>query len=296
MGDRHRDPRPPDLLGDPGRDRDGGRRPVDQLLAGRGPAAPVADPAHGGRDDGHGRERRRLDEPPRRLGRPRRRRPRSPCTAPSPWRARSTSGCGSSTGPAGSRSSSAARATRSRRSACAGRSSRDTTGWRRFTARSRPARPFGMSAEDLILAHLAKAADPSSGGRRMPGHDGPPATTSSPCPRRSPPRSSTRSASRSAPGPRRPDPVAAAVWARGAQPGRHSRGAELRGDPQVAGHLRRANNGYAISVPPDQQLRAGVADRAVGYGFPASSSTGSMPSPLRRRAKRSTARAAGGRR
>ena len=31
---------------------------------------------------------------------------------------------------------------------------------------------FGMSAEDIITAHLAKADDVSSGGRQMPGHYG----------------------------------------------------------------------------------------------------------------------------
>ncbi len=35
VGDRRLDARAPDVLGDPGRDRDGGRRTVDQLLAGR---------------------------------------------------------------------------------------------------------------------------------------------------------------------------------------------------------------------------------------------------------------------
>ena len=56
-------------------------------------------PAHGGRDDGHGSQRRRRDEPPRRLGRARPTPTSSRCTARSRSRAPSTSGCGSSTGP-----------------------------------------------------------------------------------------------------------------------------------------------------------------------------------------------------
>ena len=37
---------------------------------------------------------------------------------------------------------------------------------------------FGMSAEDIITAHLAKSDDVSSGGRQMPGHYGGARTTS----------------------------------------------------------------------------------------------------------------------
>ena len=56
---------------------------------------------------------------------------------------------------------------------------------------------FGMSAEDIITAHLAKADDVSSGGRQMPGHyGGAPYNIVSLSARRSARRCSTRSGSR----------------------------------------------------------------------------------------------------
>ena len=140
VGDRRRHPRPPDAVGGHRRGGDGRRRTVDQLLAGqcRADAATAAPP--GGRTSAMAVTEDRPESASRgaavgltdaRPGRdvpPRRARTR-----------RSTSGCGSSTGPAASRSSSAARATRAPRSASPGRSRRATTGSPRSTARSRPA-------------------------------------------------------------------------------------------------------------------------------------------------------------
>lgn len=54
---------------------------------------------------------------------------------------------------------------------------------------------FGMSPREIMLAQYAKAIDPSSGGRQMPGHYGARRTTSSPRRRRWQRRSSMRSAS-----------------------------------------------------------------------------------------------------
>ncbi len=129
---------------------------------------------------------------------------------------------------------------------------------------------FGMTPRDLMLAQFARATDPSSGGRQMPGHYGHPQyhlfSVSS--------------------------PVATQIL--------HAVGialaAKIRGTGQVAatfmgegssnqGDVHEAlnfaaihhlpfvfvveNNGYAISVPSEKELPLpDVAARAAGYGIP----------------------------
>jgi 2-oxoisovalerate dehydrogenase E1 component alpha subunit len=129
---------------------------------------------------------------------------------------------------------------------------------------------FGMTAQDILMAQYAKAADPSSGGRQMPGHYG---------------NAENNLVSLSS-------PVATQIL--------HAVGialaAKIRGTGQVAmcsmgegssnqGDVHEAlnfagihrlpfifvveNNGYAISVPADRELAVpDVADRAAGYGMP----------------------------
>ena len=129
---------------------------------------------------------------------------------------------------------------------------------------------FGMSPRDILLAQYAKATDPSSGGRQMPGHYGDR-------------RHNLLSVS---------SPVATQIL--------HAVGialaARIRGTGQVAlaamgegssnqGDVHEAlnfaaihklpfvflveNNGYAISVPAARELALpDVASRAAGYGIP----------------------------
>jgi 2-oxoisovalerate dehydrogenase E1 component alpha subunit len=129
---------------------------------------------------------------------------------------------------------------------------------------------FGMSARDIMLAQYARASDPSSGGRQMPGHYGDR-------------RHNLLSVS---------SPVATQIL--------HAVGialaAKIRGTGQVAltamgegssnqGDVHEAlnfaaihklpfvflveNNGYAISVPAAKELAVpDVAQRAAGYGIP----------------------------
>ena len=129
---------------------------------------------------------------------------------------------------------------------------------------------FGMTARDIMLAQYAKASDPSSGGRQMPGHYGDR-------------RHNLLSVS---------SPVATQIL--------HAVGialaAKIRGTGQVAlaamgegssnqGDVHEAlnfaaihklpfvflveNNGYAISVPAAMQVSVpDVAMRAAGYGIP----------------------------
>ena len=129
---------------------------------------------------------------------------------------------------------------------------------------------FGMSARDIMLAQYARASDPSSGGRQMPGHYGDR-------------HHNLLSVS---------SPVATQIL--------HAVGialaAKIRGTGQVAltamgegssnqGDVHEAlnfaaihklaviflveNNGFAISVPWQKQMPTeDVADRAKGYGIP----------------------------
>jgi 2-oxoisovalerate dehydrogenase E1 component alpha subunit len=129
---------------------------------------------------------------------------------------------------------------------------------------------FGMSAEDIVTAHLAKGDDVSSGGRQMPGHYGGAryniVSLSSP----------VGTQVLHAVG------IAMGAWVRGDDvvamttfgEGTSSQG-EVHEAMNFAGVHRLPvifvceNNGYAISVPLDQQVAGGsVAARAGGYGMP----------------------------
>ncbi|MEO8510228.1 MAG: thiamine pyrophosphate-dependent dehydrogenase E1 component subunit alpha [Chloroflexota bacterium] len=128
---------------------------------------------------------------------------------------------------------------------------------------------FGMSAEDIITAHLAKGDDVSSGGRQMPGHyGGAPfniVSVSSP----------VGTQVLHAVG------IAMGAWVRGDDvvtmtsfgEGTSNQG-EIHEAMNFAGVHKLPvvfvceNNGYAISVPLSQQVGGGsVAARAAGYGF-----------------------------
>ncbi len=158
---------------------------------------------------------------------------------------------------------------------------------------------FGMSARDIMLAQYAKATDPSSGGRQMPGHYGDR-------------RHNLLSVS---------SPVATQIL--------HAVGialaAKIRGTGQVAlaamgegssnqGDVHEAlnfaaihklpfvflveNNGYAISVPASREL---ALSRMSPCGPPAtgsraSSSTAPTSSPATRAARTAVERARAGRR
>ena len=129
---------------------------------------------------------------------------------------------------------------------------------------------FGMSAEDIITAHLAKGDDVSSGGRQMPGHyGGAPYNIIS---LSSPVGTQVLHAVG----------IAMGAWAKGDDvvalttfgEGTSNQG-EVHEAMNFAGVHRLPvifvceNNGYAISVPLDKQVGGGrVAVRAEGYGFP----------------------------
>jgi 2-oxoisovalerate dehydrogenase E1 component alpha subunit len=129
---------------------------------------------------------------------------------------------------------------------------------------------FGMSAEDIITAHLAKADDVSSGGRQMPGHYGGAryniVSLSSP----------VGTQVLHAVG------IAMGAWVRGddvvtmtqfgegtANQGEIHEAMNFAGVHRLPVIFVCENNGYAISVPLDRQVAGGsVAARGVGYGMP----------------------------
>jgi 2-oxoisovalerate dehydrogenase E1 component alpha subunit len=138
---------------------------------------------------------------------------------------------------------------------------------------------FGMSAEDIITAHLAKGDDVSSGGRQMPGHYG--AAPYNIVSLSSPVGTQVLHAVGIAMGAwvRGDDVVALTSFGEGT-----SNQGEVHEAMNFAGVHRLPvifvceNNGYAISVPLDKQVGGGkVAVRAEGYGFPGVLVDGSDP-------------------
>jgi len=129
---------------------------------------------------------------------------------------------------------------------------------------------FGMSAEDIITAHLAKSDDVSSGGRQMPGHYG--GARYNIVSLSSPVGTQVLHAVGIAMGAwvRGDDVVAMTQFGEGT-----SNQGEIHEAMNFAGVHRLPvifvceNNGYAISVPLDRQVAGGsVAARAAGYGMP----------------------------
>ena len=128
----------------------------------------------------------------------------------------------------------------------------------------------GMTPRELMLAQYAKASDPSSGGRQMPGHYGHAArhvvSVSSPVATQILHATGIALASRI----RGLDQVAMAIM---------GEGSSNQGDVHEALNFAAIhrlpfvfvveNNGYAISVPSEKELSTrDVADRAAGYGIP----------------------------
>jgi len=155
---------------------------------------------------------------------------------------------------------------------------------------------FGQTARDCMLAAFAKAEDPNSGGRQMPGHfsgkklgilsGSSPVTTQV------------------------PHAVGIALGARMKQEDivvytSFGEGSSNQGDFHEAANFAGVhklpviffceNNQYAISVPLKKQLAcASVADRAIGYGFPGVSVDGNDPIEVYRVMKEAVERARSG--
>lgn len=129
---------------------------------------------------------------------------------------------------------------------------------------------FGMTAEDIITAHLAKADDVSSGGRQMPGHYG------------GAPYNIVSLSSPVGTQVLHAVGIAMAAWVKGddvvtmtqfgegtANQGEVHEAMNFAGVHKLPVIFVCENNGYAISVPLDRQVAGGsVAARGAGYGMP----------------------------
>jgi 2-oxoisovalerate dehydrogenase E1 component alpha subunit len=129
---------------------------------------------------------------------------------------------------------------------------------------------FGMTAEDIITAHLAKGDDVSSGGRQMPGHYG--AAAHNILSVSSPVGTQVLHAVGLAMGAwvRGDDAVAITYFGEGtANQGEIHEAMNFAGVHRLPVVFVCENNGYAISVPLARQVGGGsIAARAAGYGFP----------------------------
>ncbi|MFJ7509631.1 thiamine pyrophosphate-dependent dehydrogenase E1 component subunit alpha [Peribacillus simplex] len=138
---------------------------------------------------------------------------------------------------------------------------------------------FGMTARDLMLSSFAKAEDPNSGGRQMPGHFGQKknriVTGSSPVTTQVPHAVGIALAAKM----EGKDIVSFVTFGEGSSnQGDFHEGANFAGVHKLPVILMCENNQYAISVPIEKQLACEkVSDRAIGYGMPGVTVDGNDP-------------------
>ncbi|WP_059104910.1 thiamine pyrophosphate-dependent dehydrogenase E1 component subunit alpha [Shouchella shacheensis] len=138
---------------------------------------------------------------------------------------------------------------------------------------------FGMTARDLMLSGFAKAEDPNSGGRQMPGHFGQRknriVTGSSPVTTQVPHAVGIALAGRL----EKKKFVTLTTFGEGSSnQGDFHEGANFAGVHKLPVIFLCENNKYAISVPIEKQLACEqVSDRAVGYGMPGVTVDGNDP-------------------
>jgi len=155
---------------------------------------------------------------------------------------------------------------------------------------------FGMTARDIMLAQYAKAVDPSSGGRQMPGHYGSRGhnilSTSSPVATQILHAAGIALAAKL----RRTGQVAMTFMGEGASnQGDVHEGLNFVGVHDLPMILVVENNGYAISVRSERELAVpDVASRAAGYGIPGVIVDGTDLLACHRAAREAVARARSG--
>ncbi|MDQ0156456.1 thiamine pyrophosphate-dependent dehydrogenase E1 component subunit alpha [Robertmurraya andreesenii] len=138
---------------------------------------------------------------------------------------------------------------------------------------------FGMTARDLMLSAFAKAEDPNSGGRQMPGHFGQKknriVTGSSPVTTQVPHAVGVALGGKM----EGKDLVAFVTFGEGSSnQGDFHEGANFAGVHKLPVIFMCENNKYAISVPIEKQLACEkVSDRAIGYGMPGVTVDGNDP-------------------
>ncbi|GBF72681.1 2-oxoisovalerate dehydrogenase [Paenibacillus sp. 598K] len=127
----------------------------------------------------------------------------------------------------------------------------------------------GMTMRELMLSVFAKAEDPNSGGRQMPGHFGSKrlriVTGSSPVTTQVPHAVGLALAAKM----KRKPFVSFVTFGEGSSnQGDFHEGANFAGVHKLPVILMCENNQYAISTPLHKQISGRISDRAAGYGFP----------------------------
>ncbi len=152
---------------------------------------------------------------------------------------------------------------------------------------------FGMTAKDIMLAGFAKAEDPASGGRQMPGHfshrKNRIVTGSSPVTTQVPHAVGIALAGKM----EKKDFVTFVTFGEGSSnQGDFHEGANFAGVHKLPVIFMCENNKYAISVPLSKQLACErVSDRAIGYGMPGYTVDGNDPLEVYRVVKEAADRA-----
>ncbi|WP_438351345.1 thiamine pyrophosphate-dependent dehydrogenase E1 component subunit alpha [Paenibacillus sp. FA6] len=127
----------------------------------------------------------------------------------------------------------------------------------------------GMTPRELMLSAFAKAEDPNSGGRQMPGHFGSKrlriVTGSSPVTTQVPHAVGFALAAKM----KKKEFVSFVTFGDGSSnQGDFHEGCNFAGVHKLPVILMCENNQYAISVPLHKQVSGKISDRALGYGFP----------------------------
>ena len=154
----------------------------------------------------------------------------------------------------------------------------------------------GMTPREVMLGFLAKAADPSSGGRQMPSHFGHAGlrivTGSSPVATQIPHAVGIALASKL----RGEKDATIVYFGDGAtSKGDFHEGLNFAGVHRLPVVFFCENNGYAISVPVKKQMAiAQVSQRAAGYGFPGVTVDGNDALAVYAASKEALQRARGG--
>lgn len=155
---------------------------------------------------------------------------------------------------------------------------------------------FGMTPRDLMLSAFAKAEDPNSGGRQMPGHFGQKRnrilTGSSPVTTQVPHAVGVALAGRL----QQEDFITFVTLGEGSSnQGDFHEGANFAGVHKLPVIIMVENNQYAISVPVERQLGcAKVSDRGIGYGMPGITVDGKCPLKVYKVVKEAAERARNG--
>lgn len=129
---------------------------------------------------------------------------------------------------------------------------------------------FGMTAREIMLSFFAKAEDPNSGGRQMPGHFGYKAlnivTGSSPVTTQVPHAAGIALAAKM----NRQPFVSFVTFGEGSSnQGDFHEGLNFAAVHKLPAIFMCENNQYAISVPYRKQVACeNIADRGIGYGMP----------------------------